>query len=67
MLVLSRKEDESVIIGPLKDGTLIEVLCVRVGYDRVRLGFNAPKEIPVHREEIFEFLQDNNKKPLASK
>lgn len=47
MLVLSRSKDESVII----DGN-IKVMIVDVRGDRVRLGIEAPPEIPVHRSEV---------------
>jgi carbon storage regulator len=47
MLVLSRKVDESVIIG---DG--IEVVIVQIQGDRVRLGFRAPDEMRIDREEV---------------
>ena len=47
MLVLRRKLGERVGIG---DGIVVTVL--RIGRDNVRLGFEAPSEIPVHREEV---------------
>ncbi len=46
MLVLSRKRDESLWIGD------IEVVVVDIRGDKVRLGVNAPKDIPVHRDEV---------------
>ncbi len=51
MLVLSRGKDESIMIG--ED---VEVVIVDVRGNKVRLGINAPKEIPVHRKEIFEAI-----------
>jgi carbon storage regulator len=47
MLVLSRKVDESIVIA---DNIVITVVEVRG--DKVRLGIEAPKEIPVHRQEV---------------
>ncbi len=47
MLVLSRKRGESIVIG---NG--ITVTVVEVRGDRVRLGFNAPAEVPIHRKEV---------------
>ncbi len=47
MLVLSRKSDEQIIIG---GNITVTVLEIRGG--KVRLGFDAPKEIPIHRAEI---------------
>lgn len=52
MLVLSRQRDESIIIG---DNIVITIVDIRG--DKVRLGINAPKEIPVHREEVYEAIQ----------
>lgn len=47
MLVLSRKRDEKVVIG----GS-VEVTVVEIRGDKVRLGIEAPKDVPVHREEV---------------
>lgn len=52
MLVLSRKRDESIIIG---DNVRITVVDIRG--DKVRLGVDAPKEIPVHRCEVYEAIE----------
>ncbi len=52
MLVLSRQKDESIIIGDN-----VEVTIVDVRGDKVRLGISAPREIPVHRKEIYEAIQ----------
>ena len=52
MLVLSRHRDESIIIG---DNIVITVVDVRG--DKVRLGIDAPKEIPVHRQEVYEAIK----------
>jgi len=55
MLVLSRQKDESIMIG--KDKDLVEIMIVDVRGDKVRLGINAPKHIPVHRKEIYNAIQ----------
>jgi carbon storage regulator len=52
MLVLSRQRDESIIIG---DNIVITIVDIRG--DKVRLGINAPKDIPVHREEVYDAIQ----------
>ncbi len=52
MLVLSRQKDESIMIGDD-----VEIVIVDVRGDKVRLGITAPKEIPVHRMEIYEAIQ----------
>jgi carbon storage regulator len=56
MLVLSRLRGESVIIG-LPDGRTIEVTVTEIRGDKVRLGVQAPMEIPVHRREVFETIR----------
>lgn len=55
MLVLSRQRDESIIIG---DNIVITIVDIRG--DKVRLGINAPTEIPVHRREVYEAIQREN-------
>ena len=52
MLVLSRQRDESIMIGDD-----VEITIVDVRGDKVRLGITAPKEIPVHRREIYDAIQ----------
>jgi carbon storage regulator len=55
MLVLSRQRDESIFIG---DNIKITVVDIRG--DKVRLGIEAPTEIPVHRQEVYEAIQREN-------
>jgi carbon storage regulator len=55
MLVLSRQRDESIIIG---DNIVVTIVDIRG--DKVRLGINAPTEIPVHRQEVYEAIQREN-------
>lgn len=57
MLVLSRQRDESIIIG---DNIVITIVDIRG--DKVRLGIEAPTEIPVHRQEVYEAIQRENLK-----
>jgi len=52
MLVLSRQRDESIMIGDD-----VEITIVDVRGDKVRLGITAPKNIPVHRREIYDAIQ----------
>lgn len=58
MLVLSRHKDERVVIG---DG-LIEVVVVEIRGDKVRLGFNAPKDISIHRSEVQDSINREGKR-----
>ena len=55
MLVLSRKPDESIIIGDA-----IEVKIVEVRGEQVKLGITAPRDISVHRKEIYDAIQKQN-------
>ncbi|MEX0726611.1 MAG: carbon storage regulator CsrA [Planctomycetaceae bacterium] len=56
MLVLSRKKDEKIVIG---DSITLMVIDIR--HDKVRLGIEAPKNVTVHRQEVYEAI----KKQLA--
>jgi carbon storage regulator len=51
MLVLSRKKDESIVIN-----NDITIVVVEIRGDKVRLGVEAPKEVPVHSQEVFEAI-----------
>jgi len=62
MLVLTRKKDQSIIIGDN-----IEVTIVDIQGDQVRLGINAPRNISVHRKEIFLEIQEENKRAVQTK
>lgn len=57
MLVLSRQRDETIMIGDD-----IEVTVVDIRGDKVRLGINAPKEISVHRKEVYDAIRRENRK-----
>ena len=52
MLVLTRKRDEIVCIGDE-----IKITVVDIRGDKVRLGIDAPKSVPVHREEIYDAIK----------
>lgn len=56
MLVLSRKKNEMVMIG-----NDIRLVVVEIRGDKVRLGIDAPVEVPVHRREVFDALHRNDK------
>ena len=51
MLVLSRKQDEKIIIGDN-----ITLMVISIQGDKVRLGIEAPKEVSIHREEIYNTI-----------
>ena len=61
MLILSRRIGESVVI----DGR-IKVKVVRIDGDVVKIGIEAPSDVPVHREEVYEEIQRSNRDALTS-
>lgn len=62
MLVLSRQRDETIMIGDE-----IEITVVDIRGDKVRLGINAPKEISVHRKEVYEAIKRENREAAQVK
>lgn len=52
MLVMSRKKNQKIIIGDN-----IEIMIVDVKGDKVRLGIECPREIPVHRQEVWDAIK----------
>lgn len=60
MLALSRKENESIIIG-----NDIEITILEVKGEQVKIGINAPKSIPVYREEVYAQIKEANKEAAA--
>jgi len=62
MLVLSRQRDETIMIGDD-----IEVTVVDIRGDKVRLGISAPKEIAVHRKEVYEAIKRENREAAQVK
>lgn len=56
MLVLTRKLNQSIIIGDN-----IEIVVLEVRGEQVRIGIKAPKDVSVHRKEVYEQIADENK------
>ena len=57
MLVLTRKKDQSIIIGDN-----IEIAVIDIQGDQVRIGINAPKNVTIHRKEVYLMITEENKK-----
>ena len=58
MLVLSRKKNESIILG-----SNISIVVVEIRGDKVRLGVEAPTDVPVHRKEVYDAIQRQKENP----
>jgi carbon storage regulator len=52
MLVLSRKKDEKIVIGDN-----ITIMVIEIRGDKIRLGIDAPRDVTVHREEVYEAIK----------
>lgn len=61
MLVLSRKKDEKIIIGDK-----IAIMVVDIQGDKVRLGIAAPRDVTVHREEVYQAIQKKLNEPVPA-
>ena len=62
MLILSRKVNESIVI----DGRIV-VKIVRLDGEQVKLGIEAPPDVPVHRQEVYEEIQKNNREAATAR
>ncbi|HOY67950.1 MAG TPA: carbon storage regulator CsrA [Candidatus Ozemobacteraceae bacterium] len=62
MLVLTRKINEKIIIGDE-----VEIILVDIGKDQVKIGINAPKTVKVHRWEVYEEIQKENREAAKIK
>ena len=62
MLVLTRKKEQSIIINDD-----IEITVLDIQGDQVRIGINAPKNISIHRKEVFLEIQEENKRAAEVK
>ena len=62
MLVITRKQEQSIIIGGE-----VEVIVLGISKDGVRLGIKAPRSVQVHRREVFEAIAAENRAATAAK
>jgi len=60
MLVLSRKKNERIFI---RDDIIVTVL--KIWTDKVRIGIEAPRDVPIHREEVYKALHGKEGQPEA--
>ena len=63
MLILTRKRDEVVLLGR---PAVIAISVVEIRGDKVRLGFEAPDSLPIHRSEIYDRIDRQDLRPLQS-
>lgn len=61
MLALSRKQDESIMLG-----SDIEITVLEVKGDQVKLGIKAPKSVPIYRKEIYLQIKEENQATAAT-
>lgn len=59
MLALSRKKGEALVIN-----NNVEVTVLEIKGEQVKLGINAPKEVPIYRKEVYVQIQDANKEAV---
>lgn len=57
MLALTRKKGESLIVN-----NNIEITILEIRGDQIKIGVNAPKEVPIYRKEVYDQIQQENKK-----
>lgn len=62
MLALTRKKGESLVLN-----NNIEITVLEIRGDQVKIGINAPKEVPVYRKEVYEQIEEANKAAVQSK
>lgn len=62
MLALSRKVNESIIIG-----NDIEITILEVKGDQVKIGISAPKSVPIYRKELYLQIKESNKEAVETK
>ena len=58
MLILTRNKNQSIIIGDIS-GTQIKIKVINSQNGQVSLGINAPTQVPVHREEIYQRIKND--------
>ncbi len=61
MLILTRKHNESIMVGDN-----IEIVVLEIKGDQIKLGVKAPKNVKVHRGEVYKDIQDENKEAANS-
>ena len=62
MLALSRKKKEAIVIN-----NNIEITILEVKGDQVKIGINAPKEVPIYRKEVYLQIQEANSEAVSVK
>ena len=61
MLALTRKKGEALVIN-----NNVEITILEIRGDQIKIGVNAPKEVPVYRKEVYLQIQDSNKEAMQA-
>lgn len=61
MLALSRKKNEAIVVN-----NNIEITILEVKGDQVKIGINAPKEVPIYRKEVYLQIQEANSEAVSA-
>lgn len=61
MLALSRKKNEAIVIN-----NNVEVTVLEIKGDQVKIGINAPKEVPIYRKEVYVQIEEANKAAIET-
>ena len=62
MLALTRKKGESLVLN-----NNIEITVLEIRGDQIKIGINAPKDVPIYRKEVYEQIEEANKAAVQSK
>lgn len=60
MLILNRKQNECIMVGDD-----VRIMVVEIRDDKVRIGIDAPTDIPVHRREVYDRIRQENLSPVS--
>lgn len=59
MLILTRKKDEKIVVGDPDAGNQIVITVVDIRGDKIRIGIDAQRDVPIHRLEVYQAIYGN--------